>query len=59
MNKQQWEHLVCYNSGTFSTKVDGVKYAGGIVEFLNEKGKEGWQLCAVDRATVYYFKRPI
>lgn len=59
MNIQQWEYLVATDDGTFSTKIDGVRYAGGISEFLNIKGKEGWQLCAVVQNTYYYFKRPL
>lgn len=58
MNKQQWEYLVETNDSTFSLKINGVKYAS-IVDYLNERGKDGWQLCDTDRGGNYYFKRPI
>lgn len=60
MNTQKWEYLKCVDTSTFSIKIDGIKYANE-VKFLNEKGKDSWQLVQgpTHMYPNYYFKRSI
>jgi hypothetical protein len=62
---QQWEYLIEYNdnAGGFSSKIkiNGVVYTyAEEVNYLNEKGKQGWELVQAPTHgnAAYYFKRP-
>ena len=55
---QQWEYLIVEATGTFSYKWEGEKIT--LEEFLNKKGKEGWQLVQAPsyQRDSCIFKRP-
>lgn len=52
-NIVQWEYLQVYSEGTFNTRWDNMDF----IEFLNDKGKAGWELCSMNRGVWCIFKR--
>jgi hypothetical protein len=58
--KQQWEYLVGVDEGSFSIKINGVKYKSS-GEYLNAMGLDGWELCGYSNhgGLCFIFKRPI
>lgn len=57
---QKWEYLTEQDTGFASIKIGGVKYKNWL-EYLNERGRDGWELVqAPSHATsTFFFKRPI
>jgi len=55
----QWEHLIVYATGAWTDKWEGETIS--LDDFLNKKGKEGWQLVQGPsyNHTSCIFKRPI
>ena len=58
---QKWEYLVLYRDGSDVYAVNEKRYEKPykmIHPYLEQLGKEGWELVSVDKGTLY-FKRPI